>query len=110
VIVPEKDSSGLEFIQGDFSGFTREAVLPMPFYNICLASNASLPTLPISIFGASLEWSYSMQNKHERIALLEQRLKNLATTIQNLESSNSFRIGRALTAPLRWFSGRNQSK
>lgn len=110
VVAPEKDTFGLEFTQGDFSGFTREAALPMPFYNICLASNVSLPTLPISIFGASLEWSYAMQDKQERIATLEQRIRNLSATLQNLESSTSFRIGRALTSPLKWLSGLNQSK
>lgn len=108
VVIPEDGANGFQFVQGDLSGFTRELSLPTPFYNICLASDAALPRLPISIFGASPEWSYAMQAKRERIAILEERTLNLSRTIQALESSTSFRIGRAITSPFRWIGGMNQ--
>lgn len=110
VIVSEMDPCGFNYIQGNFSGCTHQAALPMHMYNICLASNAPLPTAQTSIFGASLEWSYAMQDKDDRIATLEQRLKNLQTTVQNLESSASFRVGRLVTSPLRLLAKRMLSK
>lgn len=109
VVVPERAPDGLEFVEGDFTRFNRSPTPPMPLYNICLASNVSLPSLPISIFGTSLEWSHAMQEKQERVALLEQRIQNISATLQNLESSASFRFGRVLTAPFRWFTQRNPS-
>lgn len=106
IIVPERATSGLNFIEGDFAQLRRSATLPMAFYNIIIASNASLPSLPISIFGTSLEASEALQAKIEQLAVAERRVQNISATLKDLESSASFRVGRALTAPLRWLTGR----
>ena len=104
VIAPVCDPSGLNCITGDFNGYECTSGLPSPMYNICLASSEPLPQFGASIFLSNIERSYIMQDKLERIATLEQRLHNLSTTIGDLQGSFSLRLGRMITAPIRWLS------
>jgi len=107
LVSPESNASGMEFVQGDLTGFNRVTSMPTPLYNICLASAIQLPMLPVSIFSTSIDCSYAVQERQERIEVLEQRLRNISTTLRDLESSASFRLGRVFTAPFRWIANKH---
>jgi hypothetical protein len=106
VITPETGITSFEFVTGDYRGFERQRGLADPMYSICIASSAPLPEAKTTIFGSKIEYSYAMQDKMEIISTLEQRLRNQSATIESIERSLSFRLGRMMTAPARWLLGK----
>jgi len=80
LIAPEDDARGFAEFWGDYSRIQSAASLRQSVYNICLASDAELPSLPVSFYEGS---------------------HVLDVQMQSVLTSRSYRLGRALTWPLR---------
>lgn len=100
LIVPEQQSSGFRYCGGDFSATWTASTLPEPRYVLCLACNGGdLPPLDASIFSANENHRRSVR----RLEQAESRLTAMSSQLRDLQHSLSLRIGRSLTAPLRWW-------
>jgi ubiquinone/menaquinone biosynthesis C-methylase UbiE len=91
LITPEEHPSGFAEFSGNHSRVQISNELVQPMYNVCLASDAALPSLPVSFYDGSqaanvLRNSFELQREMDRKTFM---------------SSHSYRLGRALTWPLR---------
>jgi ubiquinone/menaquinone biosynthesis C-methylase UbiE len=85
---PSDQRMPFRFYQGDYNAVNTHEFADLAVYNICLASDASLPILCNSFFDASAfqaEW-------------YDRNFKDLKDTY---EQSFCFKVGKAITAPLR---------
>ncbi len=96
LIAPEQDSRGFTEFWGDYHEVCASESLQRPVYNVCLASDSDLPPVALSFYDGS------MVLEDLRKSLAEQRDDNL----KYLLASPSYRLGRALTWPLRKLVGR----
>ena len=96
LIVPEQDSRGFTEFRGDYDEVCASESLQRPVYNVCLASDSDLPPMALSFYDGS--------------KVLDDLRKSLAARREdNLKyffASPSYRLGRALTWPLRKLVGR----
>jgi 2-polyprenyl-3-methyl-5-hydroxy-6-metoxy-1,4-benzoquinol methylase len=100
LVIPERTGPGhFRYYSGGFDGVQAVTGLPNAVYNICLASDAPLPQLPCSAFDAQF---VTEEAKREKVAM-NARTKSLQKELETVKRSTSFRLGRAITAPMRWF-------
>ncbi|HEX5705407.1 MAG TPA: class I SAM-dependent methyltransferase [Pyrinomonadaceae bacterium] len=92
LIAPEDDARGFTHYEGGFEDLTAFAELQRPIYNLCVASDAPLPALPVSLYAG---WQVF------EAALDSARQNGENAVIQ----SRAYRIGRALTWPARKLLG-----
>jgi ubiquinone/menaquinone biosynthesis C-methylase UbiE len=84
LITPEKDAKGFVKYEGTYSEIRTSSTIEQQLYNICIASDAALPTLGVSFF--------------EGLRVLQDGITERERMLVN---STSFRIGRTITWPIR---------
>ncbi len=89
VVVPEKSGCGFTEFSGDFNAILATGQLQNPLINICLASDAELPSVTPSLFDG-------MRVMDDAIAQTQQLFIN----------SRSLRLGRMITWPFRKLTNR----
>jgi len=97
-IVPETGEQGFTYYRGDHSRIESTHSIYQPIYNICVASDGKLPLMEVSCFDGSRALEYYNNNK---IHNLEARVRRQKEQIDNLCNSTSYRVGRAVTWPIR---------
>lgn len=106
VIMHGRLSGKCTHFRGDHNKISESDSLITYRYNICIASNGPVPTLESSIFDApEILDSYRSSYYGAELAIANNRLENARNEIENIRSSFSFRIGRALTFPIRVLFG-----
>jgi len=101
IIYPEHEAvSEFEYYTGNLASVRRLSGPEGPMYNICIASDAEtvVPALGVCIFDSET----SLTRLNERASHLEARVASLTQEVVDLRSSWSFRLGRAITVPIRW--------
>ena len=96
LIAPEQDSRGFTEFWGNYDEVCASESLQRPVYNVCLASDSDLPPTALSFYDGSKVLD------DLRKSLAERREDNL----KYFFASPSYRLGRALTWPLRKLVGR----
>ena len=96
LIAPEQDTRGFTEFWGDCNEVCSSESLQRPVYNVCVASDSDLHPVALSFYDGSKVLDYL------RKSLAEQRDDNLKYFL----ASPSYRLGRALTWPLRKLVGR----
>jgi ubiquinone/menaquinone biosynthesis C-methylase UbiE len=108
LLVSGQRNVSFEHFSGTDGEIYSSAQLPKPTYNICLASDETLPAVGVSLFDATKiladykEGFSSWINEKPR---LEARLKGLNKQLEDVVNSRSYRLGRMLTWVLRKMSG-----
>lgn len=102
VIVPEQHPANFVEYQGNYNQLQSSGTLLHPLYNLCLASDSSLPNMYVSIFNEP----EILQRMYVANAEVSAHLRTVEEELQVLYRSRSFRLGRALTAPVRKLLGR----
>jgi 2-polyprenyl-3-methyl-5-hydroxy-6-metoxy-1,4-benzoquinol methylase len=92
------------FSEPSFQGARQSASIDRPIYNIVLATDlvGVLPALGASVMSGTS----ALEFIQIEVTRLQRRIDTLLTTQEEMRASLSFRIGRALTFPLRLLSGR----
>lgn len=96
LIVPENDARAFAEWWGDYDRLSVANELQQPLYNICIASDFPLNPIPVTLYDGAAVFS-DLRQWFEA-----QRERD----IQTLERSPSYRIGRALTWPVRKLVGK----
>lgn len=105
VIVPVvRDAVMLDVYFGDMSRVSRANALNESKYNVLLATNSVLTRMNASVFDGQPALD-DLVKGYYRSVFLEGRVAGLNKQIDDLRRSHSFRLGYALTAPLRWLRG-----
>ena len=91
LIAPEQDTRGFKEFWGDCNKVCSSESLQRPVYNVCLASDSDLHPVALSFYDGS--------------KVLDDLRKSLAErrddSLKYFQASRSYRLGRALTWPLR---------
>lgn len=96
LIVPEQEAHGFAEWWGDYYRLSVASELQQPLYNICIASDNPLNPVPLTLYDGAAVFSdlrQSFEAQRER-------------DMQTLARSPSYRIGRALTWPVRKLVGK----
>lgn len=92
--------------EGDFEAVHKHASLPRPIYNVAVASDCELPSIPASAFEGHLALEELRRHHDAELLAVESRIQLLKQELTNVYQSKSFRIGRILSYPLRFISGK----
>lgn len=99
---PRNDA--LTYFTGDFDQVDLSMALPMPMYDICVASDGHVPVLQSSIFTGYPVFEQLRRLADQRldeINRLQAILDNARNEIKDMRGSLSYSIGSALMAPLK---------
>ena len=103
IIVPENGGESFSYFRGTYQHLNSVGPMPEPIYNLCLASDELLPTIGPSFFDARQALDQRMQNITSKC---DARIAGLSQQLVNISNSSSYRLGRALTWPIRKILGR----
>ena len=104
IICGDDDVGSFSLFGGDHHHVRADRAFQDPAYHICFASDASISDIAASVFE-----SRKILDQHPaEVDQLNRRLAELSRMNEDLRQSLSFRLGRALVAPLRFFVRRQR--
>jgi SAM-dependent methyltransferase len=92
LIAPEAGAEGFREYWGDFAEVRASEGLRAPLYNLCVASDAGLPSLPASLYDGRRAFEAALEEARQMGA-------------RAVTESRAYRLGRALTWPARKLLG-----
>ncbi|GBL45767.1 methyltransferase [Sulfuriferula multivorans] len=106
LLVSEQNNTAFEYYAGTVGEIDSSAQLPEPTYNICMASDETVPPVGVSLFDAAkILADYQAQSSEK--PRLDARLESLSKQLNDVVNSRSYRLGRMLTWLPRKISGGN---
>lgn len=100
----EPRNDALVYFTGDFDRVHSSTVLPMPMYDICIASDAHVPVMGSSVFTGYPVFEHLKRLADQRldeINRLQAILENARNEMNDMRGSLSYSIGSALLSPLK---------
>lgn len=104
LVAPEGGARGFREYEGGFDEVRASEQLRGPIYNLCVASDAPLAPLPVSLYGGWRVFESAVRAGHQ--AGVEAQRLHQEREVRALLESPTFRLGRALTWPVRKILGR----
>jgi SAM-dependent methyltransferase len=106
LIAPEGGARDFREYGGDFEEVRASAELVGPVYNLCVASDAPLAPLPVSLYGGWRVFEATVAAAQRATAAAAEVGRQREREVRSLVESPSFRLGRAITWPVRKILGR----
>jgi len=107
VLTVENEVGALVEYTGDFDSIESTVGLKKWYYNICIASDAELQPVAPSVFrrkdAPASPWAVAWENEQKKGRKLQEQ-------IQSIYDSRTYRIGRLVTAPLRFLKKDSSGK
>jgi ubiquinone/menaquinone biosynthesis C-methylase UbiE len=104
LIAPEGGARDFREYEGGFEEVRASGQLRGPIYNLCVASDAPLAPLPVSFYGGWRVFEAAVKAAH--LSATEAQRRHQEREVRALLDSPTFKLGRALTWPLRKIMGR----
>lgn len=102
LLISEKNNVAFKHYAGTVGEIESNSQIPKPTYNICLASDGTVPPVGVSLFDAA---KILADYKARSSLRLDVRLESLSKQLDDVVNSRSYRLGRMLTWLPRKMSG-----
>lgn len=104
MLFDERAQGAIRFITGDHRRLLVAPRMEAPVYHVCIASDGALERVGGSFFEAAellSEMDSDLRRQNAELDRLRRRIATLGRQVQDIQTSLSFRLGRALLTPLR---------